>query len=194
MKILYLLSDLMIPCIIFFIVGTALAARKKVYEDFTSGAKEGLRTAAKILPTLIGLMTAVGVLRASGFLNMAAEQLGKLTEKAGFPAALVPLSLVRLFSASAASGLLLDLYKEYGTDSFIGTAASLMMSCTETVFYTMSVYFVAAKISKTRYTLAGALLATAAGIAASLLLAGAMAGWSKEIVSWRCKRISLEFW
>ena len=83
MKILYLLSDLMIPCIIFFIVGTALAARKKVYEDFTSGAKEGLRTAAKILPTLIGLMTAVGVLRASGFLNMAAEQLGKLTEKAG---------------------------------------------------------------------------------------------------------------
>ena len=120
-------------------------------------------------------MTAVGVLRASGFLDMAAEQLGKLTEKAGFPAALVPLSLVRLFSASAASGLLLDLYKEYGTDSFIGTAASLMMSCTETVFYTMSVYFVAAKISKTRYTLAGALLATAAGIAASLLLAGAMA-------------------
>ena len=106
MKILYLLSDLMIPCIIFFIVGTALAARKKVYEDFTSGAKEGLRTAAKILPTLIGLMTAVGVLRASGFLDMAAEQLGKLTEKAGFPAALVPLSLVRLFSASAASGLL----------------------------------------------------------------------------------------
>ena len=175
MKILYLLSDLMIPCIIFFIVGTALAARKKVYEDFTSGAKEGLRTAAKILPTLIGLMTAVGVLRASGFLDMAAEQLGKLTEKAGFPAALVPLSLVRLFSASAASGLLLDLYKEYGTDSFIGTAASLMMSCTETVFYTMSVYFVAAKISKTRYTLAWALLATAAGIAASLLLAGAMA-------------------
>ena len=176
MKILYLLSDLMIPCIIFFIVGTALAARKKVYEDFTSGAKEGLRTAAKILPTLIGLMTAVGVLRASGFLDMAAEQLGKLTEKAGFPAALVPLSLVRLFSASAASGLLLDLYKEYGTDSFIGTTASLMMSCTETVFlHHVRLLCGGQNFKNPVHTLAGALLATAAGIAASLLLAGAMA-------------------
>lgn len=176
MKILYVLSDLMIPCILFFIVGSALVSKKNVYEDFVTGAKDGLRTAAKILPTLIGLMTAVGVLRASGFLDMAAEQLGKLTEKVGFPAGLVPLSLVRLFSASAASGLLLDIYKQYGADSFTGTAASLMMSCTETVFYTMSVYFVAAKVVKTRYTLAGALLATTAGVAASLVLAGIMAG------------------
>ena len=174
MKILYLLSDLMIPCIIFYIVGNALISKKNVYEDFVEGARDGLGTAVKILPTLIGLMTAVGVLRASGFLDMAAEQLGKLTEKAGFPAGLVPLCLVRLFSASAASGLLLDIYKQYGTDSFIGTAASLMMSCTETVFYTMSVYFVAAKVVKTRYTLAGALLSTAAGVAASLVLAGWM--------------------
>lgn len=176
MKILYLLSDLMIPCIIFYIVGSALISKRNIYEDFVSGAGDGLRTAAKILPALIGLMTAVGVLRASGFLDMAAEQLGRFTEKIGFPAGLVPLALVRLFSSSAASGLLLDIYKEYGTDSFIGTAASLMMSCTETVFYTMSVYFAAAKITKTRYTLAGALLATAAGIAASLILAGMTAG------------------
>lgn len=171
-KILYFVSDLMIPCMIFYIVGNALAKKKNVYEDFLSGAGEGLRTVVKILPTLIGLMVSVGVLRASGFLDMAAEQLGKLTRVAGFPAGLVPLALVRLFSSSAATGLLLDIYKQYGTDSRIGIIASLLMSCTETVFYTMSVYFAAAKVTKTRYTLAGALLSVLAGIAASTILGG----------------------
>lgn len=175
MKILYLVSDLMIPCVIFWIIGSGLAARKNVYEEFAAGAKDGLRTAVRILPTLIGLMTAVGVLRASGFLDLAAEQLGKLTRAAGFPAGLVPLALVRLFSSGAATSLLLDIYKQYGTDSRIGIIASLMMSCTETVFYTMSIYFVSAKVVKTRYTLAGALLSAAAGILASTVLGGLLA-------------------
>ena len=170
MKILYLVSDLMIPCVIFWIIGSGLAARKNVYEEFAAGAKDGLRTAVRILPTLIGLMTAVGVLRASGFLDLAAEQLGKLTRAAGFPAGLVP-----LFSSGAATSLLLDIYKQYGTDSRIGIIASLMMSCTETVFYTMSIYFVSAKVVKTRYTLAGALLSAAAGILASTVLGGLLA-------------------
>lgn len=169
-KILYGISGLLIPCMIFYIVGSALAAKKNVYEDFTDGAREGLTTAVRLLPTLIGLLTAVGVLRASGFLDMAAEQLGKLTRAVGFPAGLVPLALVRLFSSSAAAGLLLDIYKQYGTDSLLGVTASLMMGCTETVFYTMTVYFTAARVTRTRYTLAGALLASAAGIAASTVL------------------------
>ena len=79
-----------------------------------------------------------------------------------------------MFSSSAATGLLLDIFKEYGTDSNIGLTASLMMCCTETVFYTMSIYFMTAGIRKTRHTLCGALLATLAGIAASVLLAGWM--------------------
>ena len=87
---------------------------------------------------------------------------------------LFSLALVRLFSSSAATGVALDIFKEYGTDSLTGLAASIMMSCTETVFYTMSVYFAAAKITKTRYTVRGALLATAAGIAASVVLAAGM--------------------
>ena len=78
----------------------------------------------------------------------------------------------KMFSSSAATGLLLDLYKEYGTDSYIGKVASISMSCTETIFYTMSVYFMTARVSKTRYTLAGALLATAGGLAASVVLGG----------------------
>ena len=70
--------------------------------------------------------------------------------------------------------LMAYIFKNYGTDSFIGLLTSIMMSCTETIFYTMSVYFLAAKVTKTRYTLAGALLSTLAGIAASVVLAGMM--------------------
>ena len=87
------------------------------------------------------------------------------------PPQLAGLTLVRLFSSSAAVGLLLDIFRQYGTDSRLGLAASLMLSCTETVFYTMSVYFMAAGVKKTRHTLAGALISTAAGAAASLFLA-----------------------
>ena len=172
MNFLYLLSELLIPCLIFYIVAYGLMAKRNIYSDFVEGAGEGLKTAVRILPTLVGLMVAVGVLRASGFLDLIAGWIGRISEPLGFPAALVPLALVRMFSASAATGLLTDLYKQYGTDSQIGTIASLMMSCTETVFYTMSVYFMAAKVSKSRYTLAGALTAVAAGIAASVFLAG----------------------
>ena len=85
----------------------------------------------------------------------------------------MPLAIVKMFSSSAASGLLLDLYKEYGTDSFLGLIASIAMSCTETIFYTMSVYFLSVKVTKTRYTLAGA-LAAGAGLAASVILSRMM--------------------
>ena len=124
------------------------------------------------MPTLIGLMVAVGVLRASGFLDFLSGLLGRLTVWIHFPSELVPLTIVRMFSASAATGLALDIFKEYGTDSYLGLVASVLMGCTETIFYTMSVYFMTAKVKKTRYTLPGALLATAAGIAASVILAG----------------------
>ena len=146
--------------------------RVNVYDEFVRGAKKGFATVIKIMPTLIGLMVAVGVLRASGFLDFLAEIIGTFTSHLGFPGQLVPLAIVRMFSSSAATGLVLDIFKEYGTDSRIGLIASIMMCCTETIFYTMSVYFMTAKIKKTRYTLIGALTATLAGIAASVWLAG----------------------
>ena len=143
-----------------------------MYEDFLKGAKDGFRTVIQIMPTLVGLMVAVGVLRASGFLNAVGKLFGGLTDKIGFPSDLVPLVFVKMFSSSAATGLVLDIFKTYGPDSYIGMITSIMMSCTETIFYTMSVYFLAAKVTKTRHTLPGALLATIAGIAASVILAG----------------------
>ena len=125
----------------------------------------------RLMPTLIGLMAAVGILRASGFLDLIASVIGQFSSPAGFPGELVPLTVVKMFSSSAATGLLLDIYENYGTDSRIGMIASVSMCCTETIFYTMSVYFMTAGIKRTRYTLAGALLATFAGLAASVCLA-----------------------
>lgn len=119
-------------------------------------------------------MVAVGILRASGFLDMLSGVLGGLLQNVGFPPQLMPVAIVRMFSSSAATGLVLDIFKEYGPDSAMGILTSIMMSCTETIFYTMSVYFMTAKVKKTRYTLAGALVATLAGIIASVVLAGRM--------------------
>lgn len=166
------ISDFIVPSVIILIVAYGVLEKVKVYDEFVKGAKKGFSTVIKIMPTLVGLMVAVGILRASGFLEFLSVQIGKVTDYIGFPSQLVPLSIVRLFSASAATGLVLDIFKEYGTDSRIGLIASIMMCCTETVFYTMSVYFMAAKVKKTRYTLTGALLATVAGIVASVWLAG----------------------
>lgn len=174
MSFLLYVSDLIVPAMILGIVTYGISMQINVYDEFVAGAKKGFTTVIKIMPTLVGLMTAVGVLRASGFLDFLADILGKITVYLGFPPQLVPLAIVRMFSASAATGLLLDLFKEYGTDSSIGLIASIMMCCTETIFYTMSVYFMTAKIKKTRYTLQGALIATIAGIAASVWLAGKM--------------------
>ena len=168
------ISGIIIPAMIFYIVAYGLVNGTNVYEDFIRGAADGFRTVIQIMPTLIGLMMAVGILRASGFLDFLGRLAGRATESVGLPADLVPLIFIKLFSSSAATGLVLDIFKTYGTDSRTGLITSIMMSCTETCFYTMSVYFLAAKVTKTRYTLAGALFATAAGIAMSVLLAGIM--------------------
>ena len=144
MQMLLFLSKAAIPFIILFIVGNGLLRHQRVYEDFLDGA---------------------------GFLDFLADLLAKGLAFTHFPTELVPIAIVKMFSSSAATGLLLDLYKEHGTDSMIGLAASIMLSSTETIFYTMSIYFMIVKVKKTRYTLAGALIATLAGIAASVTLA-----------------------
>lgn len=176
MNILMHLSNIIIPAIIFYIVATGLAQKQDVYSDFIKGARDGFTTVIKIAPTLVGLMVAVGILRASGFLDFIGSLFARMTGGVGVPAPVVPVIIVKLFSSSAATGLVLDIFKEFGTDSYIGLVTSIMMSSTETVFYTMSVYFLAAKVTRTKYTLAGALFSTMTGIAASVVLAGMMGG------------------
>ena len=166
------LSDIIIPILIFFIVGYGFVSKVKVYESFLKGAKDGLKIVVDIVPTLIGLLVAVGMLRASGFFEMLGTVLGPAAAAVGLPAQLMPLLVVKLFSSSAATGLVLDIFRTSGPDSYAGMLTSILMSCTETVFYTMSVYFLAAKVTKTRFTLTGALLATLAGTVMSVVLAG----------------------
>lgn len=168
MSFLLFLSETMIPLLIFVIIGYGVLNHQPVYEEFISGAKKGLKMVIQIMPTLIGLMMATGVLRASGLLDCVAEIAAPLTEKLKIPAELLPITIIKMFSSSAATGLLLDIYKTYGADSRIGKMASVMLSSTETIFYTMSVYFMSVKVKKTRYTIPGALLATLAGTIASV--------------------------
>lgn len=164
------LSRLLIPFAVSYIVGFGLISRRPVFDDFLAGAKDGMKTVAGILPTLIGLMTAVGVLRASGFLDALGGWLTAPAAVFHLPAELVPLTLVRLISNSAATGLMLDVFSRYGPDSPLGMTASVMMSSTETVFYCISLYFGSVHITRTRYTIPGALFATVVGIIASILL------------------------
>lgn len=171
MQFLLFLSETIVPIFIVWIVVYGLVSHRPVYEDFIVGAKEGFTTVRGILPTLIGLMVAVGVLRASGFLNMLANILSALVPDWIFPTELLPLSLIKMFSSSASTGLLLDIFKEHGADSLLGRTAAIMMSSTETIFYTLSVYFMSVNIKKSRYTVAGALVCTIAGLFASIYFA-----------------------
>lgn len=171
MSVFVTISAFIIPGIMLFIVIYGVAKKRNVYDDFVEGATGGLKTVIKVMPTLIGLMVAVGVLRESGFMEFLGQQVGKVTEQIGFPGELMPVTIVKIFSSSAATGMVLDIFKSYGPDSYLGKVTSLMMSCTETVFYTMSVYYLTAKVTRTRWTLPGALLATLAGTIASVMLA-----------------------
>lgn len=176
MQFLLYLSNFMIPIVIFYIIGYGLLTHTDIFDAFTQGAADGFKVVVGVLPTLIGLMMAIGILRASGVLEGAAQLISPAMERLQFPAELVPLTLVKMVSSSAATGLLLDIFKEFGTDSHEGFLASVLMCCSETIFYTISVYFIATgdkkhrPVTKMSWTLTGALVSTAAGIVASAML------------------------
>lgn len=171
MTFLLYLSDYMIPFVIFYVVGYGVLTKTAIFDEFVKGAKDGFKVVIDILPTLIGLMVGIGIMRASGAFDLLANLLKPLMVFLRFPAELVPLVIVKMFSSSAATSLVIDIFKQYGPDSYLGTLTSIMMSCTETIFYTMAVYFMAAKVKKTRYTLVGALVATLSGVIISTILA-----------------------
>ena len=178
MKILLAASNWIIPLTIAVVLLYGLKKKTPLYDSFIEGAKDGFTTVLNILPTIIGLMIAVGILSASGALGAISSFFAPLFNLFGFPKDAVPLTFMRLVSSSASTGLLLDIFHNNGPDSFIGRFVSIMMSCTETVFYTMSVYFMAVRITKTRYTLAGALISNVAGIIAALVITKALFGAS----------------
>lgn len=152
------------------IAGTALYGmfrRVDVYDALVAGAGEGLGVLIKIVPALVGLLTAVYMLRASGALDLASQALAPVLTRLGIPPETVGLMLVRPVSGSAALGVGAELISTYGPDSLIGRTAAVMLGSTETTFYTIAVYFGAAGIVKTRYAVPAALCADLAGFVAA---------------------------
>lgn len=170
MKLITIFSNMMIPLIFLSIIVYGYFNKIEVYDTFIEGAKEGLSVVVNIVPTLIGLMLSVGILRASGTLDMLAKLMEPFARLIGFPSDAIPISIMKPISSSAATGLFIDILKKYGADSFISRFTAVMLGSTETIFYTMSVYFMSVNIKKTRYTLKGAVIANLVGIFAALYI------------------------
>ncbi|MDP3561114.1 MAG: spore maturation protein [Legionellaceae bacterium] len=156
-----------------FVVGIPLfAAIKKVnvFDAFIDGAKEGFNVSVSLIPYLVAMMVAIGMLRASGFFELLNVALTPLMRAIGMPPEVLPLALVRPFSGSAANGVMADLMHEYGGNSFIAKTAATMMGSTETTFYVIAVYFGAVNIRHTRHAIPAGLLADLAGVIASVYI------------------------
>ena len=157
------MSDYLVPLLL--ILASVLVLRKKEssYDLLISGAGEGLQLVVTILPTLIILMTAVTMLRSSGAMELLSGLLAPVFSFFGIPPETAMLVLIRPISGSAALAVGADLMAAYGPDSAIGRTAAVMLGSTETTFYTVSVYFGAAGIRKTRYAVPAALFADFVG-------------------------------
>lgn len=142
----------------------------KVYPAFLEGAKGGFETAIRIVPPLVAIFVALGMLRASGAMDGLAAALAPLTAAVGLPASVVPLVLVRPLSGGGALGVVGDVLRAEGPDSYAGRLASVMAGSTETTFYVLAVYFGAAGVTRYRHAVPAALLADLAGFAAAIVV------------------------
>lgn len=158
------LGALCVPILIIIIIGAGILNKVKVYDTFTDGAKDGLFTLFKIFPSLLGLITSVAMLRASGTLDVVCNFLKPALDFIGVPTEVVPLMLMRPVSGGGALAVVTDIFKNYGPDSFQGLCASVMMGSTETTFYTIAVYYGSVGITKIRHTLKAALIADLVGM------------------------------
>ncbi|HET6440286.1 MAG TPA: nucleoside recognition domain-containing protein [Anaeromyxobacter sp.] len=161
------ISTWAVPVLLAGIPLLALFRRVKLYPAFLEGAKQGFETAVRIIPPLVAVFVLLAMLRASGAMEAAAAVLSPLTRALGIPPSVLPLILVRPLSGGAAQGVLADVLRGEGPDSWAGRLASVMAGSTETTFYVLAVYMGAAGITRHRQALAAGLLADLAGFAAA---------------------------
>ncbi|CEI83787.1 Spore maturation protein B [Oceanobacillus oncorhynchi] len=176
MGFISVISIWMIPCFILFIMIAASMKRLPAYDLFVEGGKEGVKTAVSLLPFLVGMITAISILRSSGALDAFVDILSPLLAFIGFPAEVLPLALIRPISGTAALGMTTEIIATYGPDSFIGTIASVMQGSTDTTLYVLTIYFGAIGIKKIRYALQAGLLADLIAILAAVFLVTMMFG------------------
>ena len=167
------LTDYIVPLILFFTAAVALRKKEAAYDIMLGGASDGLKLLFSIVPSLVLLLTGVYMLRASGAMDLLSQFLSPFFSFFGIPPETAMLVLIRPISGSAALAMGAELMAQYGVDSQIGRTAAVMLGSTETTFYTISVYFGAAGIRKTRYTVPAALFADFVGFF--------MASWSVRL-------------
>ncbi len=164
-------SQLMNWIMLSFVVGIPLYATLKkvdVFDAFITGAKQGFELSVQLIPYLVAMMVAIGMLRASGFFDLLYGLLAPFLGKLGIPPEILPLALVRPFSGSASMGVTAEIIHANGGDALVSKIASTMMGSTETTFYVVAVYFGAVSIRRTRHAIPAGLLADLAGILASV--------------------------
>lgn len=170
MQFLDFISNLAMPLIILIIVIYGLKEKRKVFDDFLDGAKEGIGIVLSIFPTLIGLFVAIGALRSSGILDIIIRILNPMLSMINFPTELMPLAMLRPISGSSSIAIATDIMTNYGADTQLGMMASVIMGSTETTLYTIAVYTSCVKIKKTRFILLAALTADIVGIITSVVV------------------------
>lgn len=163
-------SNLMIPAVILIIILTAYFKGIPAFDVFVEGAKEGARTSFNILPVMVGIIMAVSVLNASGLIDILTGLIAKPLSMIGIPSETIPVLLIRPFSGSASLGIFSELIKKYGADSYVGRVLSTIMGSTETVLYTLAVYFGAANVKNTRHAVAASLISSYLGMLASIYI------------------------
>ena len=160
---------IVLPLIVVVFVGVGVVRKVGVFDAFLCGAKDGLLTAYNILPTMVGLITAVSMLKASGAVELLTEFVSPVAEFFGFPAEIVPVALLRPVSGSGSTALVLSIFEEFGADSFVGRIVSVMAGSTETTVYAIALYYSAVGIKKTRHTLFAGLVADFTAVVFSVL-------------------------
>lgn len=159
-----------IPITVVIILGYGMIKGRKVYEWFLEGAKDGLMVCLKIFPCLLAMLVAVQIFKNANLLDLVNKLVAPLSGAIGLPQEVVPLVLIKPISGSGAIGMFTDIIKTYGADTFIGLVASVIMGTTETIFYTITVYYGAAKIKKIRHTLWAAVIADITAIIVAIFV------------------------
>ena len=169
-SIINVISVLAIPVFMLVFLGWGYAKKLKVYEVFVEGSKEGFSVAIRIIPYLVAMLVAIGIFRASGAMDFVVWSLSPITNLIGMPAEVLPLGLLRPLSGSGSMGLMTELMKTNGPDSYLGVLASTMYGSSETTFYVIAVYFGAVGIKNTRHALPAGLIADFFGMLGALFI------------------------
>lgn len=173
-EFLNILSLYSLPTIILIILGFSIYKKVPVYETFISGAKEGFKVGIMIIPYLVAILVAIGMFRASGAIDMLTQLVAPILNKISMPSELLPLAIIRPLSGSGALGIMSEIATTHGPDAIITKMAAVMVGCSETTFYVLTVYFGSVGITKFRHALWAGIIADIFSIILSVLICNAI--------------------